>query len=119
MSTETVRTTIFEPGPEDPAQEEEQPTEVQDGTLLFSLGDKHFYMPDQIPPNIAFKFLRDRRREDQTYAVAGLIENLLGPKALDALADADDMSGEDMKTLMKIINDKVMGKLEEAMNLGN
>lgn len=117
MSTETVRTTIFEPGPEAPAQAEAE--QVPNGDLLFSLGDKHYYMPDQIPPNIAFKFLRDRRREDQIFAVAGLIENLLGAKALDALADADDMSAEDMKTLMKIINDKVMGKLEEAMNLGN
>lgn len=109
--------TIFEPGPA--AEEEQQENPEPKGRLLFSLGDQHFFMPDEIPPNIAFKFLRDRRREDQPYAVAGLLEALLGAKALDALAEADDMSKEDMKTLMKIIQDKVMGELEEAMNLGN
>ena len=118
MTTERQHN-VFEPGPD----VEPTPAPASGRTLLFSLGEgdkrQHFYMPDEIPPNIAFKFLRDRRREDQPYAVAGLLETLLGPKALDALADADDMSKEDMKTLMKIIGDKVMGELEEAMNLGN
>lgn len=94
-----------------------------DGELLFSLGEgenrKHYYMPNNVPPNIAFKFLRDRRRQDIVYATAGVIENVIGPDALDALAEADDMRPEDMRTLMKVIQEKVMGQMEAVMGLGN
>lgn len=119
----TPQHNVFEPGPP-PTEEEEAPVITPPGfTHLFSLGEgekrEHFFIPDHIPPNIAFKFMRDRRREDMVFAVGGIIETLIGARALDALADADDMSDEDMKTLMKIINDKMMGKLEEAMSLGN
>jgi hypothetical protein len=121
--TDAPQHNVFEPGPA-PDTNEELPIITPPGhTHLFSLGEgakrEHFFMPDEVPPNIAFAFLRDRRREDMPYAIAGLIEKLIGPKALDALADAEDMSPEDMKTLMKIINDKAMGKMEEAMSLGN
>ena len=109
---------VFEPGPDTSS-----PAAQSKGMHLFSLGvgdnEKHYYMPEQVPPNIAFKFMRDRRREDVVYAVAGLIENAIGPDALDALAEADDMSAEDMRTLMKIIQEKVMGHMEDVMSLGN
>lgn len=86
---------------------------------LFTLGDKTYYMPNEVPPNIAFKFLRDRRRQDIVYATAGVIENVIGADALDALAEADDMKPEDMRALMKIIQEKVMGQMQDVMGLGN
>lgn len=82
---------------------------------LFDLAGKRFYIDSVIAPNVAFKYLRDVRRNGSEAALANVIVTAIGEEALDALADADDMSPEEARSLMGIIRKHVMGELEKHL----
>lgn len=83
--------------------------------LLFHLNDVDYHIPKDPPPNVIFAYLRDARRGGAEMAFANMFVELVGEDALDALAEYDDMTRGEMKTLMKALQTKVMGALE----LGN
>lgn len=80
--------------------------------LLFTIGGTPFYMPKDPSPQLGFKMLRDTKRHGQMYAIATLIEELLGPQCLDALADTPDMTKEDWDVIADILSEKVLGRVQ-------
>jgi hypothetical protein len=79
---------------------------------LFDLGGKRYYMDEFVKPNITFAYLRDVRKRGSDVAIANLIYETMGEEAMDALADADDMSREDAKALMAIVQKHAVGQVE-------
>lgn len=82
---------------------------------LFSLDDVDYFIPKEIPPSVVFSYLRDARRGGGEMAFANMFVELVGEDALDALAEHDGMTKENMKALMKALQSRVLGALE----LGN
>lgn len=91
----------------------ERPPEV-DRIVLFSLDDKDYYVPAKIGPNVALAYMRDIRRHGIDNARAGILERILGREALDALADYDALTEEDLEAVMKAVDKHVLGPLEKA-----
>lgn len=83
--------------------------------LLFTLDDVNYYIPKEIPPSVVFSYLRDARRGGGEVAFANMFVDLCGEEALDALAENKSVTKKDMKTLIKALQNRVMGALE----LGN
>ncbi len=81
--------------------------------VLFSLNGRDYTVPKRVGPNVALRYLRDIRRHGQEHAIAGLMEALLGAEAMDALADYDDLTEEDLESVMKAVQTHVLGPLEK------
>lgn len=79
-----------------------------DGTM------RAIYVPKAIGPNVALQYLRDVRRNGQQYAIAGMMDKLLGPEGMDALADYDDLTEEDLEAVMAAVQKHVLGPLERG-----
>lgn len=86
--------------------------------LLFTIGGVNFYRPKNISPQLGFKLMRDTKRFGQMTATATLIEELLGPECLDALADAEGVSPEDWETISEIMANEVLGAAHGATGKG-
>lgn len=92
-----------------PLKQDTDPNKVH----LFTLADKRYYMDKVVPPNIAFRYLRDIRKQGQEKALANVIYDVMGDEAMDALAEAEDMTPEDATQIMDIIKKHVVGQLEK------
>lgn len=79
---------------------------------LFRMSDDPadiFYVPKKVGPNVTLRYLRDVRQSGPEYAMAGLLERVLGADAMEALADDEDLTDEDMERIGSIIEKHVMG----------
>lgn len=76
--------------------------------------DKPVYAPRQLGPNVALQYLRDVRRRGQEYAMAAIMERILGPEGMDALADYEDLTTEELQEVFKAVETHVMGPLIRA-----
>lgn len=112
-----------QPEPVDPfksykqtAKEEAREQAKREGReLLFTIDGVDFFMPKEPSPQIGFKMMRDIRRRGEIYAYAGLMEELLGPDVLDALADTQSMSDKDWEVVGEIIATKVFSRMKDPM----
>ncbi len=94
--------------PPEPVKPEPDPeTHIE----LFSIDGRKYYMPRYVSPATTFAYLRDVRRSGTEYALGGLLEKLLGADGLDALANYDAMTAEQMKQLMDAVGSHVMGAI--------
>lgn len=81
---------------------------------LFYIDDREFTIPREVPPHIAMKYLRDLRDQPMEVALARLLDGLLGRAAVDALADHEELTKEDLEQLMVLVQRKTQGLLEEV-----
>lgn len=89
--------------------------------LLFTIGGVPLYAPrdEDIPPNLAFKMMRDVRRFGPQIAAINTMAELLGDEALDLLADAPaDIPKEDWAAIMGVLTDKVFSKIQDMPQPG-
>lgn len=89
--------------------------------LLFTIGGVPLYAPrdEDIPPNMAFKMMRDMRRFGPQVAAIGAMAELLGDEALDMLANApSDISKEDWAAIMEVLTEKVFSRIQDMPQPG-
>jgi len=82
--------------------------------VLFSLDGKDYYVPAKIGPNVAMAYMRDIRRRGLEYARAGILERMIGKEGLDALADFEGLTEENLEAVMKAVDRHVLGPLEKS-----
>lgn len=81
---------------------------------LFSIDGTKYYMPREVPPHVAMKYLRDIRDNPVEVALSRLLYNVIGEKAMNALADFEDLTKQNLEDLMKKVQEKTQGLLEEV-----
>jgi hypothetical protein len=75
---------------------------------IFEIDDVEYQIEDPIPKRYAVAFLRDAAHMDQVAAAARTIEAVLGEKALAALAECDEVTDEQIDTIMSALNARLM-----------
>lgn len=80
---------------------------------LFWIDENCFTIPVVVPPNIALKFLRDMRDGSIEKALARALDNLIGKKGVDMLAECDALTGPQMQQIMKVIEVKMLAAAEQ------
>jgi hypothetical protein len=99
-----------DPAPDTAVESSTEPEQI----VLFSLDGRDYYVPKRIGPNVAMAYMRDIRKRGLEYARAGILERLIGKEGLDALADFDGLTEEDLDSLMKAVDKHVLGPLERS-----
>lgn len=82
--------------------------------LLFTIGDEQFTIVKDPPGKLLVRYLRDLREVGMEVAVANITHSLIGKAGMDALAECEDFTTEDFQTLLRAIQHKIAGKIEEA-----
>jgi hypothetical protein len=103
---------LEEPGDEAPAPAPAAPEPER--IELFSINGRAYSIPKRPGPNVAVRYLRDVRRNGREYAVAGLMEAMLGREGLDALADYEDLTDAELDSVMTAVERHVLGPLERG-----
>ncbi len=70
------------------------------------------YAPKKVGPNVALQYMRDVRRHGREHAMAGIMERMLGSEGLDALADYDELTEDDLAAVMSAVEQHVLGPME-------
>lgn len=86
---------------------------------IFSIGDEKFFIPKVIPPAKLLAFQLDLAKFDRDTAVGRLMTNIMGEKAIHALAASDEVSEDDMARVFLIVGTVAFGalkKLREAQD---
>lgn len=109
---------LSEPLPDETDSVDTSGTPEDDGVrgdrlVLFELNGREYTVPKRIGPNVALGYMRDIRRHGKEHAIAGIMEALLGREALDALADYEDLSEEELEQVMAAVQHHVLGPLEK------
>lgn len=86
-----------------------------DGVVLFELDGVKYFMPRKPGPNVGVGYLRDVSREGESVARARLLERFIGPDGMDALADYEDLTDEDLEAIWARVDKHVLG----GVNRGN
>lgn len=86
-------------------------TEVKD---LFSLDGRVYTMPAEVPASVALQFLHISRTEGETAAISWVMEEVLGTEAYDALRNCRALKPHQLRAVIKVVTDEVMGVMEEA-----
>lgn len=71
-----------------------------------------FTIPVTVPPQFTMQYLRDLRTMAPETAIARMLDRLLGRAAVDALANSDDVTVEDMAAIMRVIEKKTTAAIE-------
>lgn len=95
-----------------PAPVVEAPAAAGDRLVLFELDGVKYYVPRRPGPNVALGYLRDIRRKGEEYARAGLLERFIGRAGMDALADYEDLTDEDMERIWGLVEKHVLGPMK-------
>lgn len=94
------------PGASGPPNAEPPPGKVK----LFSIDGKDYFIPKEPGPNVSVRYLRDVRKHGQDYAVAGLMEAMLGEDGVDALAEYEELTEEDLDHIMEAVKRHALGR---------
>lgn len=71
---------------------------------IFTLDDVKFFVPKRPGPAVTMKFQRNLRRMPKQAAVYEALLDMLGQRALDALADSPDTEPEDVADVILIVS---------------
>jgi hypothetical protein len=84
---------------------------------LFYIDEAEYTIPKRIRPNITIQYLQDTYDKGQEYALAAAMREVLGADAMEALAESDAVTDEQMRQIMGIVERKLMGQMKKT--LGN
>lgn len=85
---------------------------------LFSIDGTMYQMPVEVGANIALGYMKMVRTHGQDAAMGWALEKVLGSEAYDALANCDDITPEDLETIMAVVHENVMGAVEAGKGKG-
>lgn len=81
---------------------------------VFSIDDRDYFMPAVVPASLALQVLDKMRTTSENAALGWVLEKVLGREAYDALLTCDSLSATDLKRVMKVVTEHVLGQLEET-----
>jgi len=84
---------------------------------LFYIDDREFTIPKELRANVVARYLQDTLDHGQEHALAAAMREVLGDDAMEALADSDAVTADQMAQIMGIVERKLMGQMERS--LGN
>jgi hypothetical protein len=79
---------------------------------IFSIDGKPFCIPMDVSPSVSLRFMKLARLEGMEIAMAGLLEEMLGTEAYDALANYPHLTKEQFADVMVLIRRHTMGAVE-------
>lgn len=79
---------------------------------LFELDDVMYRIPEQPKINMVLRYLNMSRTQGQDNALGWLLEQMVGIEAYEALMGFDDLTTEQLKTIMMVVQEVAMGALE-------
>ncbi len=82
---------------------------------LFYIDEAEYTIPKQIRPNIVMGYLQDTYDKGQEFALAAAMREVLGADAMEALAETDAVSDEQMSQIMDIIERKLMAQMKKSL----
>jgi hypothetical protein len=86
----------------------------EDRVPVFSIDDVEYTVPARPRPNISLKFMRNLHDHDEQYAMAALMEDMLGKDGWNALCEFDGLTEEELTDIMDLIQELAMGGSENA-----
>lgn len=90
-------------------------TEANEERLpVFSIDGVEYTMPAEVPASMALRVLDTIRRLGQEAAVSYLLEEVLGPEAYQALLNCRTLKPEQLKAVVAVVQDHVLGAVEET-----
>lgn len=85
---------------------------------LFSIDGRMYQMPVKVGANVALGYMKMARTHGQDVAMGWAMEKVLGTEAYDALANCDDVSPDDLESVMKVVHTNIMGAVEAGKGKG-
>ena len=82
---------------------------------FFEIDDVVYYVPKQIPQNIAIKALEVFRDEGELAIASWLCQEVLGDDAYEALRDCEDITPQDLEWLFDELSKRALGPMEKAL----
>src|SRR5882757_3140203 len=79
---------------------------------LFSLDGEMFQIPEKPKVNVALKYLKIARIQGPDMAAGWLLEELLGTEAYEALMNFDDLTTDQLETVMMVAQEVTLGAME-------
>lgn len=89
----------------------------EDREPLFYIDDQEYMIPKELRANVVARYLQDTIDHGQEYAIAAAMREVLGEEAMEALANSDAVTAEQMQQIMGIVERKLMGQMKRS--LGN
>lgn len=83
-------------------------------TPLFSIDGEVYGIQQEIPASVALRALDVARRQGEEIMMSWVLEEVLGQKAYQALLDCRTVTPGQLKSIMNVVVDQVMGSLEES-----
>lgn len=90
--------------------------------LLFTLPDAdetvedhEYWIPKTVPANLALVYLKAVAERGDVVAAWLMIEALLGSDAVDALIASDDLTEDDLNSILEVVSNKAMGATEKSL----
>lgn len=77
--------------------------------VVFSVGDVDYKALHHIGPNVQLRYMRYLRKHGPLYALADLIEHVLGSDAMDVLTAHDDLTSMQMREIGDLVERVVSG----------
>jgi hypothetical protein len=90
------------------------PADLVEREPFFSVDGKMFTIPRQAPANLSMVYLKTLRNAGADKAVQVIMDQMLGPEAIDALAECGSITDDQMAQLMRRIQLKVEGLMEKV-----
>lgn len=87
-----------------------KPVEME---TLFWIDEVEYQIPKAIRPNIAIAYLRDVTEHGQEQAISKAMYSVMGESAMNALADCDAVTDDDMGKIMAIVSDKLYSTMRQ------
>lgn len=79
---------------------------------LFYIDDREYSVSSKPGLNVALKFLSIARAQGEGMAIDYALGKLLGPEGYSALLDYDELTPDQLKQIMDVVQKLVMGALE-------
>lgn len=90
----------------------EEPAEETKRVEVFSIDDRAFTVPVELPPATGLRYLRNVRDQGRDFAVAELLTEAMGEEAFEALAECDDVGRDEMGIIVDIVMSIAMGAVD-------
>lgn len=71
--------------------------------------DVEYTIPVKVRPKFAIQVLRDLRTGDETVVIANAVHSVLGSEAMNALAECDHVTEEQIGQIIRIVGDRIRG----------
>lgn len=79
---------------------------------VFAIDDTVYTMPAKVPGGLSLQLVEMMTEIGELAAVIWVFRKLLGDEAYEALRDSEDVSQEQMETIINTVSDRVLGGLE-------